>query len=398
MLLLQLSPDMLQSWAKASGLEKTGALRKNDLCKLLAEALSTNANQLTEALVDLLNMKTVSELRVFANKHKLEGYSRSSKKQLASILVEKLPVSDILDTIYLSFEPPSPVQQPSTHFWQNLDTWQKVVAILVGVVGVLVALWSLFSNITGYYDGPSPYSKTATAAAQVEIEEEQASKYLPWLSDGYLIISKTHNWDPMVDRAFEGANQLIDVPLEVRTRFENYSDSYYVWLLTENKNPIKESCGREISIWGPIFYLTNRDTINPNPDDLLANIQQVVPSAIVIIELSANDTMVISLEGQLLADSPAQSSILLFFYPQARLGTGTLCSGQRLGVPVAAFRYTAEDGLSPEDYFVQQINLGGIEIFWSMLATVGSSREEQKEFVVSFSTWFPYERVVPPGP
>lgn len=179
------------------------------------------------------------------------------------------------------------------------------------------------------------------------------------------------------------------------SQLSNADDSYYVWLLVHNRTKLKESCASQISISGPTWWLgdnyslSSAPTIDPNPHDTLASLQEILPDAYVTTVVSTTEVFIASLEGQLFADLPAQNPIMLFFYPQLVGGTENICGDEVLGIPLAAFRYDAEDGRVAQDYFVQQVGVLQVEVRGTMLATMGSSKQEWSDAVIRCRTWYP---------
>ena len=239
--------------------------------------------------------------------------------------------------------------------------------------------------------GPTPTPNVAlTATADAFI-------YEPELGPRGYYISRTADWDPNLDPEiwtfFGSARQVLDVPNEVQVALSNASDAYYLWQLATNTSQTRESCGNQIEIRGPTL-LINSVEISPLSSDpsssLLAGLQKALPSAFITTDVLDMGPIIVTLEGQLLGDEPAQNPIMLFFYPEF-VGSGDMCSNETLGVPLGAFRYTPVQTLELGVYLKDQIGFREIRVEWRMLATVSRTSKELKAYTVSVESETPVE-------
>jgi hypothetical protein len=248
-----------------------------------------------------------------------------------------------------------------------------VAAIILAVGGIAGSLIT-----SGYILPPPTNTPTVSLAPSVD------PMFEPVLM-GNLVHSNTPNWDMSIEKnpALEGAHQLSDVPFEARDVFGDDASLYYFWLMVENKNrSTAESCGKDIKFRGPELSLHN-SVINPSSNDMLDKLQHLFPSANVSVVVSNTDSIIIRVEGQLSTKAPTQGPILLFFYPTLTAGSGTICAGEKLAVPLIAYHYVISGTLLPEDYLRRQIDLEGIKMEWNMLATVGRAMYEEKSYTIS---------------
>ena len=281
----------------------------------------------------------------------------------------------------------------SEQLWKRKQNQKGITAAIVAGIFVIAAaiiagVFPIFSEPirTSWFPTSTPnISLTATADARI---------FKPELTGG-LANSSTPNWDLGVEKAqfFRGAYQLIDVPIETRDIFGDDTNVYYLWLMVENVNRNTEkSCGKEISFRGPQLNLLGK-TVEPFSGEAQTTLQRLFPSGRITTVVSNTNKIILRIEGQLLARAPAQGPVLLFFYPTFTKGDRTICSGEKLGIPIGAFHYVSEGTLLPEDYLRQQIGLSELTIEWKMLSTVSPANYREEVYLITTRDFLPMIKI-----
>ena len=247
-------------------------------------------------------------------------------------------------------------------------------------VSIACAITALSACLAACDTVNKPVGSPQTSTPQLHLTATaNAFAHEPRLT-AYLDISNSPDWDHEEDESrFEGIHQARDVPIQVRTLFPGASDLRYVWMLVENTNPTQGSCGTAISVLGPIWSVSDH-VLDPSSDQLPNELVAAYPTAALTPINAGNGVTSFMLEGELVTGSPLRGPIVLIFYPQTTRAGGEICSGGKLALPLAAFRYLQGTSLQPRDYFTTQVGFDGVRVEWIMSVTTSDTTKAERTY------------------